>query len=140
MDENKASKLVIGAAIEVHRIFGPGLLESAYASALAVEFALRKIPFEKEKELPVIYKGRKLDTGFRADFLVGGNLIVEIKAVQVITEIHFAQVMNYLKLSNCKLGLLLNFNVKYLRDGIRRVANDLPESENVVERVHYFHR
>lgn len=127
MDENRASYLVIGAAIEVHRAFDPGLLESAYAFALAKEFDLRQIPYEKEKELPVIYKGHNLDTGFCADFLVCSNLIVEIKAVQALADIHFAQVKSYLKLSGCKFGLLLNFNVKQMRDGIQRVALDLPE-------------
>lgn len=128
VEENIVSGLVIGAAIEVHRNLGPGLLESAYSSALAYEMTLRGIPFEKEKPVPVVYKGQCLDTGFRLDFLVRNIVVVELKSVQEIIPIHTAQVMNYLKLTHCRLGLLINFNVDVLHKNVHRVANGLPES------------
>ncbi len=123
--ENPLSKAIIGAAIEVHRQLGPGLLESAYEECLAHEFTLRHIPFERQKPLPVIYKGVKLDVGYRLDFLVGGLVIVELKAIERFAPIHEAQVITYLKLAHSKLGLLLNFNVKLMKNGIKRVALEL---------------
>ena len=111
---------IIGAAIEVHQTLGPGLLESAYQTCLAREFTLRQIPFEKEKALPVEYKGVQLDCGYRLDFLVADEVIVELKAVETLLPIHDAQLLTYLKLTGCKVGLLINFNVPVLKDGIRR--------------------
>jgi GxxExxY protein len=125
LDENGWSKQIIGAAIEVHRQLGPGLLESAYEHALACEFVLRSIPFEEQKPLPVIYKGTRLDCDFRLDFLVDRLVVVELKAVDALHPIHDAQVITYLKLAGCKLGLLLNFNVNLMRDGIRRIVYHL---------------
>ncbi len=125
MDENTLSNQVIGAALEVHRQLGPGLLESAYEECLAYELSLREIPFERQKPIPVVYKGIRLDCGFRVDLLVGGLVVVELKAVDVLMPIHQAQVLTYLKLTGCKLGLLINFNVLKLRDGIRRVVLNL---------------
>ncbi|MEA1926766.1 MAG: GxxExxY protein [Candidatus Auribacterota bacterium] len=125
MDENLISKEIIGAAIEVHKILGPGLMESAYQASLAQEFLLRNIKFEKEKPLPLEYKGIKLDCGYRLDFLVGGLVVVELKAVEKVLPIHHAQLLTYLKLLNLKLGLILNFNVSVLKDGIKRLANNL---------------
>lgn len=125
MDENTLSRLIIGAAIEVHRQLGPGLLESAYEECLAYEFSLRDIPFERQKPVPVVYKDIQLDCGFRLDFLVGGLVVVELKAVSELAPIHQAQMLTYLKLTGCKLGLLLNFNVLRLRDGIKRVVLNL---------------
>ncbi len=122
MQENKLSQRIIGAAIEVHRHLGPGLLESAYEECLAYEFLQREIPFERQKPLPVIYKEVRLDAGFRADFFVGGLVIVELKAVDKLARVHEAQVLTYLKLTHCKLGLLINFNVPLLKDGIRRLV------------------
>ena len=122
MDENALSKLIIGAAIEVHRQVGPGLLESAYEQCLAHELNMRDIPFERQKAVPVIYKGLHLDCGFRLDFLVGSLVIVELKAISEFAPIHEAQLMTYLKLANCKLGLLLNFKSLRLRNGIKRIA------------------
>jgi GxxExxY protein len=124
-EENALSRLIIGAAIEVHRHTGPGLLESAYEECLAYEFAVRSIPFERQKPVPVMYKDVQLDCGFRLDFLVGGLVVVELKAVSALAPIHQAQVLTYLKLIGCRLGLLLNFNVPMLRDGIKRVALNL---------------
>jgi len=125
MDENALSNQIIGAALEVHRQLGPGLLESAYEECLAYELSLREIPFERQKPIPVVYKGIQLDCGFRVDLLVGGLVVVELKAVDVLMPIHQAQVLTYLKLTGCKLGLLINFNVLKLRDGIRRVVLNL---------------
>lgn len=125
MDENPLSNQILGAAIEVHRHLGPGLLESAYEECLAHEFVLRNIVFERQKPVAVRYKGIQLDAGFRIDFLVGGLVVVELKAVDALAPIHEAQVITYLKLSGCKLGLLLNFNVRVLRDGVRRLALNL---------------
>ncbi len=125
MNENIISKEIIGAAIEVHKVLGPGLMESAYQASLAQEFSLRNIEFEKEKALPLEYKGIKLDCGYRLDFLVGGLVVVELKAVEKVLPIHHAQLLTYLKLLNLKLGLILNFNVPVLKDGIKRMANKL---------------
>src|SRR5262245_8916564 len=125
MDENALSKLIIGAAIEVHRQLGPGLLESAYEQCLAHELSLREVPFERQKAIPIVYKGLKLDCGFKLDFLVDALVIVELKAVNDLAPIHEAQLMTYLKLTNCKLGLLLNFNTFRLRNGIKRLALNL---------------
>lgn len=132
MDENELSNQIIGAAIEVHRHLGPGLLESAYAEALAYEFQACNIPFEKEKPIPVYYKDHRLEAGFRADFLVGGLVIVEIKAVSAFAPAHEAQIINYLKLSRCTLGLLLNFHATLMRNGIRRFANNLEEAPSFI--------
>jgi GxxExxY protein len=125
VDENALSNLIIGAAIEVHRQLGPGLLESAYESALAYEFTLRDIPHERQKPVPVVYKDVQLDCDFRLDFLVGGLVVVELKAVEALLPVHEAQVITYLKLTGCKLGMLFNFNVRLMRDGIHRVAYHL---------------
>lgn len=114
--EDSLSKEIIGAAIEVHRHWGPGLLESAH------ELASRGIPFELQKPVPVVYKGIRLDCGFRLDMLVAGNVVVEVKAVEELTPVHEAQVLTYLKLTGCRLGLLLNFNERRMADGIQRVV------------------
>ena len=114
------ARSVIGAAIEVHRILGPGYLESVYEEALALEFSLRQIPFSRQKSVSVVYKGHSVGES-RLDFLVGGCLIVELKAVDALAPIHQAQVISYLKATGLLLGLLINFNVPILKDGIRRV-------------------
>ncbi len=114
---------IIGAAIEVHRTLGPGLLESAYQECLAQELTLRKVPFAKEKNLPVEYKGVHVDCGYRIDFLIDNQVIVELKAVEAVLPIHRAQLITYLKLTGCKVGLLINFNVQQLIKGIERLAN-----------------
>ena len=117
---NEITGNVIGAAIEVHRQLGPGLLESAYTECLCREFLLREINFEKEKPLPVEYKGVKLECGYRLDFLVERLVVVEIKAVEAVAPIHEAQLVTYLKLGGWRIGLLINFNVLILKNGIRR--------------------
>jgi GxxExxY protein len=113
---------IIGAAIEVHRALGPGLLESIYQTCLAHEMALRGLRFEKEKPLPVEYKGVKLESGYRLDFVVDDRVVVELKAVDSIHDVHKAQLLTYLKLTGCKVGLLLNFNSAVLKDGIERLV------------------
>jgi len=125
MNENELSNIVIGAAIEVHQSLGPGSLETAYHQCLARELFLRDIAFEIEKPIPLKYKGISLDCGYRLDFLIDGKLILELKAVEKMLPIHEAQMLTYLKLTGCKLGLILNFNVALLRDGIKRLALEL---------------
>lgn len=120
MELNSITEQIIGAAIEVHGALGPGLLESAYEECLCRELSLRDIPFERQKPLPVEYKGCRLDCGYRLDLLVAAAVVVEIKAVEAIDPIHEARLLTYLKLGGWKLGLLINFNVPVLKDGIRR--------------------
>lgn len=122
MDENALPRVIIGGAIEVQKHLGPGLLESAYAKCLKRELSLRGVAFESEKAIPVQYKGEEIDCGYRLDFLVGGSVIVELKAVDELALVHHAQVLTYLKLTGCKLGLLLNFNVPLMRDGVKRIV------------------
>ena len=117
---NELTEIVIGCAIEVHRALGPGLLESTYEMCLCRELSLRAVPFERQKPIPVIYKGVKLDCGYRADLIVEGQLLVEIKSIDQATAIHDAQLLSYLKLSGMKVALLINFNVRVLTHGIRR--------------------
>ena len=114
--------MIIGGAIEVHRGLGPGLLESAYEECLCYELSKRGIAFERQVSVPVRYKEVKLDAGFRIDVWVERKVVVEVKAVEKLLPIHEAQVLTYLKLSDCRLGLLLNFNVEVLRDGIKRLV------------------
>ena len=114
---------IIGAAIEVHRGLGPGLLESAYEACLIYELRLRKLKVEHQKPLPVFYKDVMLDCGYRLDLVVENEVIVEIKSVNAILAIHEAQLLSYIKLSEYKRGLLINFNVKLLKDGIRRIKS-----------------
>ena len=125
---NDVSAAIIGAAIEVHRILGPGLLESAYEHALAHELALRQIPYERQKRLPLDYKGIPLHCGYRLDLLVANVVVVEIKAIDALLPIHQAQLLSYLKLGGWKLGLLINFHVPLLREGIKRVVLGLDET------------
>jgi GxxExxY protein len=120
---NQITETIIGAAMQVHSALGPGLLESAYEACLAFELADRGLKVETQKPLPLVYRSVHLDCGYRLDLLVEDAVIVELKAIDAITDIHLAQLLSYLKLSGCKVGLLINFNVRSLRDGIRRVAN-----------------
>ena len=127
MDLNKLSSTIIGEAIEVHQILGPGLLESAYEECLCKELGLRGLSFERQKPLPLEYKGDKLDCGYRLDVVVENGIILEFKACEKIEPIHKAQLLTYLKLSKLSLGLLLNFNVPLMRDGIVRIVNEFNE-------------
>jgi GxxExxY protein len=122
---NKLTEIIIGAAIEVHRNLGPGLLESAYEACLEFELKKRGLRVERQVELPLRYKEVHLDCGYRLDLLVNGVVIVEVKAVNEIAAIHHAQLTSYLKLSGCRVGLLINFNVMLLKDGIKRIVNNL---------------
>ena len=131
MEEDKTGK-VIGAAIEVHRRLGPGLLETTYGHCLALEFQFLGINFERQRSFPLIYRGIKLETVFRFDFLVEDSVIVEIKAVEALTPTHVAQLLTYLRLLNLKRGLLLNFNMPILKEGIKRVSNDYENSSNAL--------
>ena len=117
---NKLTQQIIGAAIEVHRHLGPGLLESAYETCLAYELQELGLSFERQRALPLVYKEMRLDQGYRVDLLVERKAVVELKVVEQIAPVHEAQVLSYLRFSGCKIGLLLNFNVKLLKDGIRR--------------------
>ena len=124
---NELTKEVIGAAIEVHRALGAGLLESAYEECLCHELGLRAVCFERQKPLPVVFKEARLDCGYRLDLLVSNSVVVEIKAVEVLLPIHEAQLLTYLKVGGWKVGLLINFNVPLLRDGIKRIVLGLKE-------------
>ncbi len=125
MDENELSNSVIGAAIEIHKHLGPGLLEAVYRDCLAYELAERGIFAEREVAMPVRYKGAEFAAGYRADLIVGKQVIVELKAVDGLQPIFTAQLLSYLRMSGLKLGLLINFNVAKLADGIKRVVNNL---------------
>jgi len=122
---NQISQEIIGAAIVVHSELGPGLLESVYEECLAYELMLRNISFERQKPVPVMYKGKQIDCGFRLDLLVSDSIVVELKTVEQILPVRQAQLMTYLKLTGCKLGLILNFNVEKLVKGIKRMVNHL---------------
>jgi GxxExxY protein len=119
---------IINCAIEVHRALGPGLLESTYEACLAFELAEQGLKTERQKPLPVVYRDVRLDCGYRLDVLVEESVIVEIKAVDQLAPIHKAQLLTYLKLSKCKVGLLADFNVKVLKNGIIRMVNNFPDS------------
>jgi len=120
LEFDELSNKIIGCAIEVHRNLGPGLLESAYEQCLAREFSLAELGFEIQKPLPVFYKGIQLDCGYRLDLLVEKTLLIEIKAVDKLLPIHEAQILTYMKLAKVAVGLLINFNVELLKEGIRR--------------------
>jgi GxxExxY protein len=119
--ENDLATKIIGAAITIHKTLGPGLLESAYKECLYYELLKAGLHVEKEKPLPLVYEEVKLNCGYKLDLLVENKLVIEIKAVEALNDIHLAQVLTYLKVSGCKLGLLMNFNVIKVKDGIRRI-------------------
>ena len=125
MTENEISEKIIGCAIQVHRELGPGLLESSYEACLYFELLQAGLHVEKQRSLPLVYKDVNLDCGYRIDLVVENKVIIEVKSVEALNDIHFAQVLTYLKLSKCKLGLLMNFNVLLLKGGIKRIVNKL---------------
>ena len=125
MIENELSNKVIGVAIEIHKNLGPGLLESAYESALAYELKNIGLDVKTQVAMPFIYKEIKLDVGYRLDLLIENKVIVKIKSLEMLALVHFAQLLTYLRLSNLKLGLLINFNTRLLKDGINRIVNNL---------------
>ncbi len=123
MEINNLTYLILKCAYKVHSALGPGLLESAYEECLFYELNLQGVKVEKQKALPLVYQEVKLDVGYRLDLLVDNRVVVEIKSVESFNEVHMAQVLTYLKLSKCKIGLLINFNVKSLQQGIKRLIN-----------------
>ncbi len=123
--ENQISKIVLSASIKVHKSLGPGLLESAYQKCLTYELHKHDLYVEYEKPMPLEYENVKVDAGYRIDLMINRKVIVEIKSVKELNDIHLAQVLTYLKLSNCNLGLLINFNEHLLKDGFNRVVNGL---------------
>jgi GxxExxY protein len=123
MQENEITDHIIGCAIRVHRNLGPGLLESVYVNCLILEFKRMGLKFEREKAVPILYDGEKLDCGFRLDLLVEDRIIIEAKSTESLEDIHVSQLLTYLRLSDRKIGLLINFNVKLLKEGIKRVKN-----------------
>ncbi len=123
MDIEKVFKTILDCSFKVHTELGPGLLESAYEECLYYELNQPGLSVQKQKALPLVYKEVKLDAGYRIDLLVENKVIIEIKSVETLADIHLAQILTYLKLSKCKLGLLVNFNVKHLKNGIKRVIN-----------------
>ena len=125
MTENEIANKVIGIAIDVHKALGPGLLESAYKECLFYKLTQSGLYVEKEKPMPLVFENVKLDCGYRIDLLVENKLVVELKAVEALNDVHLAQILTYLKLGRYKLGLLINFNVSMLKNGIRRVINTL---------------
>jgi GxxExxY protein len=127
MDINELSNKIIGAAIEVHKALRAGLLESAYEECMCHELTLRSLSYERQKPLPIIFKRKKLDCGYRLDIVVEKTIILELKSCEKIEPIHTAQLLTYLKLSGLHLGLLLNFNTPFMRDGIFRIVNELKE-------------
>ena len=112
---------IVDAALTVHRELGPGLLESAYEQCLAFELGRRGLAVERQKELPIIYQGMRIDAGYRIDLLVGGLVVIELKALDRLAPVHEAQLLSYLRLANLKLGFLINFHVRLLKDGVRRL-------------------
>ncbi|MBC5839444.1 GxxExxY protein [Flavobacterium muglaense] len=123
MDENEISKIVFESALKVHKVLGPGLLESAYEECLFYELKKHDLKVEKQVALPLIYEDVKLDVGYRIDIIIENKFIVEIKSVEALNDVHLAQLLTYLRLSKCKLGLLINFNVSLLKNGVKRVIN-----------------
>ena len=125
MSENGISSKIIGAAIEVHKQLGPGLLESTYETCLAYELKQMELDVKQQQALPVVYKEVKLDAGYRIDLLIENKVIIEIKSVEALADIHTAQLLTYLKLKDLKLGLLINFNSVRVVDGLKRIVNNL---------------
>jgi len=125
MNENELSKIVVDCIFKVHKNIGPGLLESAYEECLFYELSKTGLLIERQKPLPLFYETIKMEIGYRLDFLIDNKLVIEVKAVEALNDVHKAQVITYLKLPGCKLGLLVNFNVVLIKDGIKRIVNNL---------------
>jgi GxxExxY protein len=125
MTENELSQIIVDCALKVHKTLGPGLLETVYQAALAHEFSERNVPFALERGIPARYGNTKLELGFRADIVVADKVIIEVKSIEALAPIHSKILLTYLRLADMRLGLLINFNVELVRDGIRRVVNNL---------------
>jgi GxxExxY protein len=130
MLDKELSHNIIGAAIEIHSTLGPGLLEAVYEECLARELSIRRVPFERQKPIPLVYKDLKLECGYRLDFLVSGRIVVEIKSIEAFAPIDESVMLTYLRLSGVPLGLLINFNVPILKDGLRRYVWHYQETDN----------
>lgn len=125
MTENELSKIAVDCMFKIHKNLGPGLLESVYEECLFYELSKTGLPVERQKPLPLIYETIKMEIGYRVDLMIENKLVIEVKAVEALNDIHKAQVITYLKLSGCKLGLLVNFNITLIKDGIKRIVNNL---------------
>ena len=125
LTENEISSIIVDSALKVHKSLGPGLLESSYEECLYYELKKSGLYVEKQKPLPLVYEEVKLEIGYRIDLLIENKVIIEVKSVEAINNVHLAQVLTYLKLSDCKLGMLINFNVALIKNGIRRIVNKL---------------
>ena len=125
MTENEISKVIFNCALKVHKALGQGLLESSYEECMYYELNKSGLYVQKQKALPLIYEEVNLEIGYRIDLIVEDKVIIELKAVEVLNDVHLAQILTYLKLSNCKLGMLINFNVSLIKNGIRRIVNSL---------------
>lgn len=123
MSENEIATIVVNSSLRVHKALGPGLLESAYEACLFYELQKSRLFVEAQKKMPVLYEEVELDRGYRVDLMVENKFIIEVKAVEALNDVHLAQILTYLKLSDCKLGLLINFNVALLKHGLKRVIN-----------------
>jgi len=124
---NRLTSLVVQSAVNVHKTLGPGLLESAYLACLCFELSSNGVAFETQKSLPLVYRGVQIDCAYRVDVLVAGSVIVEVKAMQTLAPIHAQQLYTYLRIADCRVGLLLNFGARTMKEGIKRVVNDFPE-------------
>lgn len=127
MDENEIGKIAVDAAVQIHRELGPGLLESVYEAVLAKELENRGLSVQRQVPVPIVYRGIRFDEGFRADIIVEGKIVLELKSVEQIAKAHPKQVLTYLRLTGLRLGFLLNFGAALMKDGIERVVNGLPE-------------
>jgi GxxExxY protein len=124
MTENEITEVIIGCAIKVHKSLGPGLLESAYEECMDYELRKTALEIERQKSLPLVYEEVKLECGYRLDFMANKKVVIEIKSIEALNDIHLAQILTYLRLSGCKVGLLINFNVLKLTNGLKRVVNN----------------
>ncbi|MCL4547007.1 MAG: GxxExxY protein [Bacteroidetes bacterium] len=125
MTENEIATITVQTAIDLHRSLGPGLLESVYENALAYDLREKELYVEQQVPMPLVYKEKKFDVGYRMDLLIEKKVVIELKSIEALAPVHYAQLLTYLKLSDLKLGLLINFNVKLLKDGIHRIVNNL---------------
>lgn len=123
--ENEIAKLVVDLCFKIHKQYGPGLFESVYEEIFCYEWQKTWIPFSKQHPVPLIHESIKMDIGFRADIIIDNKVVIELKSVEALAPVHYKQILTYLKLTNCKLGLLINFNVALIKDGVHRIANKL---------------
>ncbi|HEY8660651.1 MAG TPA: GxxExxY protein [Hanamia sp.] len=125
MTENEISKLVVNLCFKIHKQYGPGLFESVYEEIFCYEWGKNRIPFTRQQGIPLVHEEIRMEAGFRADFIIDNKVIIELKSIEALAPVHYKQVLTYLKLTNLKLGLLVNFNVDLIKDGIHRVVNNL---------------